>query len=270
MMELQATVYTDRDYLGKLSVIEFGKTLKEFEISAKADPDMGVPDPSEGYYRLLSINDISDEKSPVIQSYGDYVIYFERRLGGNTGVISNCDGKFILAIHGGLDVDDDALGSTDGGIRLKNNDLLDLVNLIGDKKVTLLINEESAGAFGWLTKHKVSKIKPVRIHPNYWNDRVRKQYDDDSDLPYWLMLYYLFFMDQGDVGDIGDDVGIDDGDDSGVIDDDDDDAPIIIDPFDDSTSPTPPVDTEPDPVPVPTPDTGIGESSHEEPGGTSY
>jgi hypothetical protein len=237
-MELQAIVYSNRDYLGKLSVINHGRTAQEFEISAKSDPGLGIADPPAGRYKLLDVKDVTEEHREVVAAYGESVIYFERM--GGFPVASNCEGKFILAIYGGSDGDD--LLPTDGGIRLSNDDLATLIDLIGDAKVSLSISEESVGLLGRFTHRKVSKRSPRKLRLSYHgNRRMRECYSDDDDLLFWIMMYMLW-SDGGDLGDI--DGGIDDGDagdfDDGPI---DDGGPVDDDvPPPDAVEPEPPLE----------------------------
>jgi hypothetical protein len=254
-MELRVTVYKNRDYLGKLSLINnFGKTLGEFEVSAKSDPDFGVLDPPTGHYRLLTIKSTSGENSGVISAYGDSVIYFER-ISGNP-VRSNCEGKFILAIYGSAF--NDALLPTDGGIRLRNSDLRALVDTIKDQNTTLSITEENNGFLGWLTHSRVSKGKAPYLRLSYHgNRRMRECYRDDDDTLFWIMMYMLWNDDDSGIDDPGVtdiDGGVDDGptDDSGpIVSDPIEDVapldviepgpPLIVDPFVSETPVTPSV-----------------------------
>jgi hypothetical protein len=226
-MELQATIYSNRDYLGKLRVVDRGNTLQEFDISAKVDPDTGLSDAPAGVYRLVEIKYLVDELQEVKFLYGETILYFER-VGGQGTVRSNCDGKFILALHGGRKDLGNNLLTTDGGVRIGNDDLSDLIRLIGERDVNLTVEEGRIGLLGRFTASKVSANRLPKLRSIHWNRRIREDYSEDDGFPYWLLLY--MWMDDSDSGDM-DGTDLDDSGDDGV-DDYIDDSPIDVGPAD--------------------------------------
>jgi hypothetical protein len=253
-MNLRAVVYTNRDFTGKLIVEDrySDRKLAEYEISAKSDPRLGIPNPPPGSYVLVKEADYGDyveQPASVEAVYGDYILFFKRIYGDR--VNPNFGEDFIISLHAGNKYV--PLTETDGGIMLKTDDLSKLSQLLdGVGEVTLTIEENPVGWFAHWTKNKVSDFRTYRVRPakgkqprGFYGDYY---YDNDGDnFPYWLMLYFLLTNeDTGiDGSDFGDgDGGIDDfdgGDDGEVYEE----PPVIAD-----VEPQPPVmEWEQSPVP---------------------
>lgn len=147
MIRLKGVVYRDRSYLGKLVVEKDGREY-EFKMSAQAGPDTGVPDPGVGRYRLNKIADVPTENQ---RSYGPKIFYFETDNGN------------MLALHGGDTDEDNRLLSTEGSLRISNEDLGRLAELIQDEySVMMSVIEEKAGLLSFFTLSRVGKRRISR------------------------------------------------------------------------------------------------------------
>ena len=242
-MELKATVYKNRDYCGILEVWNEGKVVKKFNISAKSDPELGIPNPPVGQYRIIDVQDVSEQGLDVVAAYGESIIFFDRV--GGSHVRPNFKNEFIMSIHGGLVDTESNIPPTDGGLRLRNSDMAELLRLVTSRDiVNLQIVEKSIGLITWFTRPKIGKYKARRIRPHHGRRQglYGGYYYDDDDFPYWLMLYYMW--DEGEPLDSG----VDQFDDVPVTEESGPDFSNIDPPFD-PDPPYEPAPVEPEPEP---------------------
>lgn len=206
-MKLRVTVYENREYVGKLEVIMGDKVVKKFDVSAKSDPNGGLPNPPVGNYFLLEAKDVPSEASA---AYGDWMLFFERDP-GQAYVKPNCKGKFVLSLHGGCG-EHGGLSVTDGGLKVQDSVIAYLTQLLSPitnkDSVELEIVEKKVGIWKRLFGSKLSKRRIPLIRP--YKGRVTgiygDYYYDNDDFPYWLMMYYLWDEDY-----YGDDTVVDGG-----------------------------------------------------------
>ena len=171
MIELEAVVYDDRMYVGKLSVCEF-----EFMLSAQSDPRLHTINPPVGLYKMIKIVNISPEDYEAITVYGPTVIFFEALAGFATVVKRNTQDRLILALHGGETDSSGLLYPTEGNLRIHNSDLITLTTRIKNQTdVNLLICEEKIGFWKPFLYPKISKHGIPRIEALHRNFRSRYQ-----------------------------------------------------------------------------------------------
>jgi hypothetical protein len=207
-MKLKVTVYTNRDYLGKLEVISEGQIIKTFNVSAKTDPDLGIPNPPAGCYTFIESRPAD---SQALGTYGDQMLFFERDP-GQSYVKPNLKNNFVLALYSGGWWGDGS-SVTDGGLRVSNEAMTYLVShysSVSGENLELEIVEEKAGLWKRLFGNKVNKMRVPNIRP-YNKSRFAgifgDYYYDDDNIPYWLMMHYMW----------GEEAGYDNPDEEGYV-----------------------------------------------------
>lgn len=109
---IRVTLPTDRDYVGYLT-LQSGRRL---DVSAKTAPKLNLPDPAVGLYRLYRVVDIDPRHRVARFHYGMAVAYLE-----------NCQTRALMPLHGGEADDDGRLLSTEGGLRVHDDELMDFI-----------------------------------------------------------------------------------------------------------------------------------------------
>ena len=180
MVSLHAVVYTNRNYVGTLTVHVHDKDY-EFPICAKSDDELEVNDPPVGrIYQLVRIVKTDDDEE-VRAAYGPAVIFFE-----------TASKDFVLALHGGNTDITDQLLPTEGTLRMINGDLVDLLSLIREeRKVILTLSEEDIGIYRRFVTAKVSSYRSPRISHNDSTGYRRTSFIDDMlNSPFfWMWLF---------------------------------------------------------------------------------
>ncbi len=144
-------VPTDRSFVGELIVnVDGTKTL--FPVSCMVSPEINGVNPAVAKYAWIKTVDVTNEDDVI--AYGEKVVFFQG-LGS----------EVMLSIHGGeCDLAGELL-ATEGGLRLRDSDLMDLCHLIEDSSPLLAIEEYKLGFFKKMTGGKVSQRS---IHPRYY------------------------------------------------------------------------------------------------------
>lgn len=187
MINLEVTVYQNRDYLGKFVLKKDNKEYK-FNISAKTDPELKMPDPPTGTFQMIRIVENPKDNKEAYAAYGPYLIFFEAQSGDAINQEKDSNGKFILSLHGGYTDVYDQLIPTEQSLRLTNENIETLIGLIKDEDpVMLTVIEEEIGIVNRLRLSKIStQAAPKMSTPHLDEDSTAI----DLDPPYvWYTLY---------------------------------------------------------------------------------
>ncbi len=196
-MKLKILVFDNRRYVGKLSFTSKNGAQYEYKVCAQASPEIdGAVNPPVGNYAFIKTVENAAE---LIEGYGTHILFFQA-VGGDASRTSNYKGgKFVLALHGGDTDGEDRLLPTEGGIRLRNEDLEELLWVIEYEKniqpgnLQLEIVSREDGIMEKLTQRKVSKQRPsVFARPSNFQTSGSSSSDSFFDSP----LFWLWYFDQ--------------------------------------------------------------------------
>jgi hypothetical protein len=186
MKKLQVIVYSDREHVGKLSIVNNGVEEKSFEVAAMAhDIIIDALHPKTGKYQLLKLVDVPGDQTEAQDAYGSRIIYFIKK--GSTAK------EDVLIVHGGNLGGDGLLIATEGGLRVSNEDFAELAQLIEMDKITeLTLEEKKLGFFKNFTTKRVSSSKPGMV-TNYAQNYSHTTSHSITDNPFfWMWLYDEF------------------------------------------------------------------------------
>ena len=174
-LQITAHVYHDRHLVAKLSLESSKRT---FDLSAEAAPESGAANPPTGNYRCIKLSAVPDEQK---ERYGTHIALFQALAGMAMQSPANHEGKFIIALHGG---DTDTMGHlfrTEGGLRVSNADMQEIVDAIADSRETVLLIEESHTPVSALLGKKVSKQALTTISVPVPAAAMDEKAEDDMD-----------------------------------------------------------------------------------------
>lgn len=184
---LKVTVYSDRNHVGKISVMDGDDEVQSFEVAAAAhDALENISHPQIGDYKLLNTVDVPGDQTEAQNAYGSRIMYFIKN-----GSKAKED---VLIVHGGELGEDGRLVATEGGLRLSNEDFEALAELVQSEGITQLsIEEKEMGFFKHFTTSRVSSTPPRSVSSSYFNNSNRQQGQSSSsftDSPFfWMWLY---------------------------------------------------------------------------------
>ena len=189
-MKINVLVFDSRSYAGSLS-FEINGKYYEYPVCAQAAPDViNAINPPAGQYHLVKTTQSPNDPT---HDYGQYMLFFERT--NSTDIINNHKDKFILVIHGGETDEDDKIIPTEGGIRMRNDDLEDLVYVIKNQRgaVSMTIESRHDSFIDRMLHCKVSTQSPKSSASNssYSRDTYKQsQSFDITDSPsFWLWVF---------------------------------------------------------------------------------
>ena len=157
-MELRIKLLKDRSYIGTLLAERPGSKL-QFSVCAKVSSLVNAIDPPVGIYefeRLLAV------PSEFQSFYGEQILLFQAKFLGNLRLTG--EPRFLLPLHSGSLDEGHKLFTTDGGIRMSNGCLTELLSFLGSEKPALIICEEERSFLAGLFRIKASSkqiIKPT-------------------------------------------------------------------------------------------------------------
>ena len=166
--KLRIMIGTNRTHLGKLIIENAGNDF-ECQVSAQTAPELKLPDPPVGSYKLVRVATIPQDE---LEAYGSAILFFKATAGKALEMATDPKKGFIIPLHGG-DVDDNGhLYPTGGGFRVSNDDLEEIIDLItSQKEVTLEVEEHPEGFVSSLFSNKVSR------YPMPVPSQLQQQYD---------------------------------------------------------------------------------------------
>lgn len=126
-MILKCLVYRNRNHAGEIIIDGVGTCY----VSARSYTDKQV---KPGTYRLLKV-----VKTKNADEYGSHLLVF-----------GSGSEKRIVCLHGGMTDDDDNLYPTAAGLRVSDEDLLEILDAIRGKSEVTLAIEEKSGIFSGL------------------------------------------------------------------------------------------------------------------------
>lgn len=186
-MKLHVLVFDARQYTGKMTFTANGQKY-EYTVSAQASPDIAnAVNPPAGEYILTK----KATPKGMNESYGNHILFFEATAGDALSM-SNYNGRFILTIHGGETDENDHLLATDGGIRLKNEDMEELIGLIGNQSnVTLTVEEKEIHFLNKIGHAKVSyyQLPQVSYKQNFYQQNSYTSDGITDNIFFWLWAY---------------------------------------------------------------------------------
>jgi len=146
LIHLEAVVYTDRTYLGRLMCHTHDEQAT-FLLCAQSDPALGIAHPCAGNYRLRKIVPLSPQRTAERLAYGPALLFFVPQEPTTRQAERQSRARF-LSLHGGVTDRAGRLLPTAGCLRVADEALTKLLTLIGDvHDVTLHIREERLGFF---------------------------------------------------------------------------------------------------------------------------
>jgi len=226
--KIHVTVYTDRNHVGKLTVIANDEDIESYEVAAQSGNDAH---PGIGYYELMKTVDVPLDNADALSAYGGKIVYFIQE-----GSTNQAD---VIVIHGG-DTDEDGhlFVTEERGLRLSNENLVRLLLHIKNYGITTLeLEEKPLGFFKHFTTRRVSQLRPRYVDSNSYNSYTSTSMDDSPF--FWMWLYdqnnYTYDQQHGFAGfGSGNSGGAGASGDFGVSGD-----PVIIDPFKEEVKHTP-------------------------------
>lgn len=175
--KIHVTVYTDRNHVGKLTVLVDDAEVAAYEVAAQADNDAH---PGIGYYEIINTQSVPADNTDAISAYGPDIIYLIQKDSTNQAD--------VIVIHGG-DTDEDGrlLPTEERGLRLSNEDLAALLANIDDYGIKELeLEEKPLGFFKHFTTRRVSQRRPRYIDPNTYASYSSHSISDSPFFWMWL------------------------------------------------------------------------------------
>jgi len=174
---IHVTVYTDRNHVGKLTVVVEDEEIAAYEVAAQADNNAH---PGIGYYEIINNASVPADNADAISAYGPGIIYLILK--------GSADQADVIIIHGG-DTDEDGrlLPTEERGLRLSNENLTSLLmNIVKYGIKELELEEKPLGFFKHFTTRRVSQRQPRYIDPSTYNSYSNNSITDSPFFWMWL------------------------------------------------------------------------------------